>query len=161
VVFNTTRDHDERTWKAGKFFFIAKNMAYLQNVFHRSMRREMELLGYRTAPKGNFWDLQDVPVGLVEKFSSRRNATHHVTEQAADARKVCELLGIDAPAIEAEAATAIPTPKNWASLAESSDSDTKATASNASPTRKPAKRSAKAATSVPPSRSSGKRNRSR
>lgn len=74
VVFNTTRDHDERTWKAGKFFFIAKNMAYLQNVFHRSMRREMELLGYRTAPKGNFWDLQDVPVGLVEKFSSRRNA---------------------------------------------------------------------------------------
>lgn len=100
----------------------------------------------------------------VTQVWSRRlggSDSHHVTEQAADARKVCELLGIDAPAIEAEAATAIPTPKSWASLAESSDSDTKATASNASPTRKPAARSAKAATSAPPSRSSRKRNRSR
>lgn len=100
----------------------------------------------------------------VTQVWSRRlggSDTHHVTEQAADARRVCELLGIDAPAIETEAATAVPTPKSWASLAESSDSDTKATASNASPTRKPAARSAKAATSVPPSRSSRKRNRSR
>lgn len=42
--------------------------------------------------------------------------THHVTEQAADARKVCELLGLDAMAIDAEAEQAIPTPKSWASL---------------------------------------------
>jgi ParB/RepB/Spo0J family partition protein len=38
---------------------------------------------------------------------------HHVTEQAADARKVCELLGIDASVIDSEAATTIPTPKSW------------------------------------------------
>lgn len=42
--------------------------------------------------------------------------THHTTEQAADARKVCDLLGIDAAAIESEASQAIPTPKGWASL---------------------------------------------
>jgi hypothetical protein len=87
--------------------------------------------------------------------------THHVSEQAADARKVCELLGIDAPAIETEAATAIPTPKSWASLTEESGSVTE---SRASPTRTPPKataRSAKAATSVPPSRSARRRNRSR
>lgn len=100
----------------------------------------------------------------VTQVWSRRlggSDTHHVTEQAADARKVCELLGIDAPAIETEAATAIPTPKSWASLAESSDSDTKAAASTANSTRTPAARSAKAATTAPPSRSSRKRNRSR
>lgn len=44
--------------------------------------------------------------------------THHVTEQAADARRICELLGIDAKAIDAEAAQVIPTPKSWASLSD-------------------------------------------
>jgi ParB/RepB/Spo0J family partition protein len=100
----------------------------------------------------------------VTQVWSRRlggSDTHHVTEQAADARKVCELLGIDAPAIETEAATAIPTPKSWAALTEESDTKTE---SEAGPTRtlpKATVRSAKAATSVPPSRSARKRNRSR
>jgi hypothetical protein len=76
--------------------------------------------------------------------------THHVTAQAADARKVCELLGIDAPAIETEAAQAIPTPKSWASLTEGSPTGTDALAA-----------ASKAATAVTPSRSARKRNRSR
>jgi len=100
----------------------------------------------------------------VTQVWSRRlggSDTHHVTEQAADARKVCELLGIDVPAIETEAATAIPTPKTWASLAESSDSDTEAPTTLKSTPPKATARSAKAATSVPPSRSARKRNRSR
>ena len=87
--------------------------------------------------------------------------THHVTEQAADARKVCELLGIDVPAIETEAATAIPTPKSWASLAESPPSAAQSQAPAANQSQKPLIRSAKTATAVPPSRSSPKRNRSR
>ncbi len=41
--------------------------------------------------------------------------THHVTEQAADARRICELLGLDAKALDAEAAQAVPTPKSWES----------------------------------------------
>lgn len=86
---------------------------------------------------------------------------HHVTEQAADARKVCELLGIDVPAIETEAATAIPTPKSWASLAESPPSAAQSQAPAANQSQKPLIRSAKTATAVPPSRSSPKRNRSR
>lgn len=100
----------------------------------------------------------------VTQVWSRRlggSDTHHVTEQAADARKVCELLGIDAPAIETEAAQAIPTPKSWTALTEQSGTEPE---SKASPTRTPPKttvRSAKAATSVPPSRSARKRNRSR
>jgi|GEM_PF-1415172 len=100
----------------------------------------------------------------VTQVWSRRlggSDTHHVTEQAADARKVCELLGIDAPAIDSEAATAIPTPKSWASLTESSPTDTAAQAPASTPSRKPTVRSAKAATAVPPSRSARKRNRSR
>lgn len=47
--------------------------------------------------------------------------THHVTEQAADARKICELLGINATAIEAEAARMIPVPKSWRGLAENDE----------------------------------------
>lgn len=100
----------------------------------------------------------------VTQVWSRRlggSDTHHVTEQAADARKVCELLGIDAPAIETEAAEAIPTPKSWASLTESSPTDTGAQASASARSRKPTVRSAKAATAVPPSRTARKRNRSR
>lgn len=43
---------------------------------------------------------------------------HHVTEQAADARRMCELLGFDFAVYEADAAQAIPTPKSWAALAD-------------------------------------------
>lgn len=100
----------------------------------------------------------------VTQVWSRRlggSDTHHVTEQAADARKVCELLGIDASSIDSEAAIAIPTPKSWASLAESSPTDAEKKPAAAITPRQPTVRSAKAATSVPPSRSVGKRNRSR
>jgi ParB/RepB/Spo0J family partition protein len=100
----------------------------------------------------------------VTQVWSRRlggSDTHHVTEQAADARKVCELLGIDASAIDLEAASAIPTPKSWASLTERSSTESEAQAPASTPSRKPTVRSAKAATAVPPSRSARKRNRSR
>ena len=100
----------------------------------------------------------------VTQVWSRRlggSDTHHVTEQAADARKVCELLGIDVPAIETEAAAAIPTPKSWASLTDSSPADAEAQAPASKSSRSPTVRSAKAATAVPPSRSARKRNRSR
>ncbi|MFN0133114.1 MAG: ParB/RepB/Spo0J family partition protein [Phycisphaerales bacterium] len=110
---------------------------------------------------------KDLPIVValheVTQVWSRRlggSDTHHVTEQAADARKVCELLGIDAPAIETEAATAIPTPKNWASLAESTGSNREAKAPASNPSRKTAVRSAQASTPVRPSGSAGKRNRS-
>lgn len=100
----------------------------------------------------------------VTQVWSRRlggSDTHHVTEQAADARKVCELLGIDAPAIETEAAQAIPTPKSWESLTEESGADTESKATLKSAPPKATVRSAKAVTSVPPGRSARKRNRSR
>jgi len=100
----------------------------------------------------------------VTQVWSRRlggSDTHHVTEQAADARKVCELLGIDASAIDSEAAMAIPIPKSWASLTERSPTETEAQAPASTPARKTTVRSAKAATAVPPSRSARKRNRSR
>ncbi|MGD9689159.1 MAG: ParB/RepB/Spo0J family partition protein [Phycisphaerales bacterium] len=44
--------------------------------------------------------------------------THHVAEQAADARRMCELLGIDAAAIDKEATSAIPTPSSWSGLVD-------------------------------------------
>jgi hypothetical protein len=111
---------------------------------------------------------KDLPVvaalNEVAQVWSRRlggSDTHHVTEQAADARKVCELLGIDVPAIETEAAAAIPTPKSWASLSERSLPDAEVQAPAANPSRKLTVRSAKAATPLPLSRSVRTRNLSR
>ena len=67
--------------------------------------------------------ITDLPVVAalheVSQVWSRRlsgSDTHHVTEQAADARRICELLGIDAGAIDTDAEKAIPTPKSWAAL---------------------------------------------
>jgi conjugative relaxase-like TrwC/TraI family protein len=74
IVLNVSRDPEEQVWKAGKFFHLMKNLPYLQTVFHSAMRREVELLGYRTADKGKFWDLDGIPKGLTEKFSSRQLA---------------------------------------------------------------------------------------
>lgn len=52
---------------------------------------------------------------VVQVWSRRLGGsdTHHVTEQATDARRICELLGLDANALDAEAAQAVPTPKSW------------------------------------------------
>lgn len=43
---------------------------------------------------------------------------HTAAPKAADARRVCAMLGIDAAAIEAEASSEIPEPKGWGSLKE-------------------------------------------
>lgn len=69
--------------------------------------------------------------------------THHVAEQAADARRICELLGIDAAAIDVEAASAIPTPASWAGLGNG-------TAAEECPFDADPPAKSKAATPVPP-----------
>jgi ParB/RepB/Spo0J family partition protein len=66
-----------------------------------------------------------VPTALhevVQVWASRLGGsdTHHVTEQANDARRICGLLGIDGAAIEEQAAQEIPTPKSWAALDDNS-----------------------------------------
>ncbi len=55
---------------------------------------------------------------VVQVWASRLGGshTHHITEQAADARRICAILGIDAAAIETDAAVEIPTPASWAAL---------------------------------------------
>lgn len=67
-----------------------------------------------------------------------------MTEQAADAKRVCELLGLDATAIETDAAHAIPTPKSWESLTQNGEDskepppfDTEPTSDAAAHTEKP------------------------
>lgn len=89
---------------------------------------------------------QDLPVVTalheVAQVWGRRlsgSDTHHVTEQAADARKVCELLGIDASGIDAEAEQAIPTPKGWAALETESATKKEEPPPNAKRTRSSAK----------------------
>jgi ParB/RepB/Spo0J family partition protein len=74
---------------------------------------------------------------------------HHVTEQAADARRMCELLGIDFAEYESDAAMAVPTPKSWASLPDDGPKvieeppfdPTPASSDAAPPARKPTSRS--------------------
>lgn len=112
--------------------------------------------------------LKDLPVVAalheVTQVWSRRlggSDTRHVTEQAADARRVSELLGFDVKVIESEAEQAIPTPKSWASMGERPATETVRKAPSARSSRKQAVRSTKAATSASRSRASGKRSRSR
>ncbi len=165
ALAKTTATMATRTDAAAKRF----NPLALVLAFGTSTRADRE---HDDGPWKRYEELLDRSTDLlvvaalheVTQVWSRRlggSDTHHVTEQAADARKVCELLGIDAPAIETEAAQAIPTPKSWASLTESSPADTAAQVPASTPSRKPTVRSAKAATAVPPNRPARKRNRSR
>jgi len=50
--------------------------------------------------------------------------SHTATAQAADARRMCQILGLDFAAIEVEAVRAIPQPKSWAAMADDSRSPT-------------------------------------
>jgi len=63
--------------------------------------------------------------------------SHTVTAQAADARRMCQILGLDFPAIGAEAVRAIPQPKSWAGLDEEGTpptSETSACSDESNPT---------------------------
>lgn len=84
------RDHDDGPWKRYEELIDRKGEVPLVAALHEVVQVWVRRLG--------------------------GSDTHHTTEQAADARKVCELLGIDSAGIETEAAQVIPTPKGWASL---------------------------------------------
>ena len=45
-------------------------------------------------------------------------SSYNVAAQASDARRMCQILGLDFAAIDAEAVKVIPQPKSWASLNE-------------------------------------------
>lgn len=53
---------------------------------------------------------------VVKVWTRRLGGVHPntVTDQAADARRICSFLGLDTAGIEANAMLAIPTPKSWA-----------------------------------------------
>jgi ParB/RepB/Spo0J family partition protein len=57
-------------------------------------------------------------LAVVQVWIKRLNIQggHTVTAQAADARRMCQLLGLDFAAIEAEAVRTIPQPKSWVGL---------------------------------------------
>jgi len=63
-------------------------------------------------------------LAVVQVWIKRLNIQggHTVTAQAADARRMCQILGLDFAAVEAEAVRAIPQPKSWAALADDSPS---------------------------------------
>lgn len=83
-----------------------------------------------------------VPVALhevVQVWARRLGGSnpHVTTEQAADARRICDLLGIDAKSIDTEAEQAVPTPKSWATLEQSSPPRKEAPPFDATPDKKP------------------------
>lgn len=86
------RDHDDSPWKRYEQLRERKGALPLVTALHEVVQVWARRLG--------------------------GSDTHFVTEQAQDARRIAELLGIDAKAIEAEAAQAIPTPKSWDSLGD-------------------------------------------
>ncbi|GFO80599.1 MAG: hypothetical protein A49_02260 [Methyloceanibacter sp.] len=57
-------------------------------------------------------------LSVVQVWIRRLNiqTSHNVAAQASDARRMCEILGLDFAAIEADARRAIPDPKSWANL---------------------------------------------
>ena len=59
-------------------------------------------------------------LAVVQVWIKRLNIQggHTVSAQAEDARRMCQILGVDFLALFTEARTAIPQPKSWASLEE-------------------------------------------
>jgi conjugative relaxase-like TrwC/TraI family protein len=72
IVPNVARDVEEKCWKASKFFNVKSDATYFEAVYHRSMQRELTLLGYKIRPNGKSFEIADVPAELNRAFSSRR-----------------------------------------------------------------------------------------
>lgn len=81
------RDHDDGAWKRYEELLACSKDLPLASALHE----------------------------VVQVWTRRLSGsdTHHVAEQAADARRICDLLGIDGKALDMEAARVVPTPKSW------------------------------------------------
>jgi len=70
-VFNTTFDEHESRWKAGQFAGLKRDAPYFEAVFHARLAQNLEAIGLATKRTKHGWDLADIPVSVVKKFSRR------------------------------------------------------------------------------------------
>lgn len=103
--------------KAKKFDALSLVLAF--GTSHRADREEglaawkrYETLTTRKAESPVLAALHDVTKVWASRLANPQS--HTVLDQAQDARRMCEVLGIKHGVFETEALTAIPTPKSWA-----------------------------------------------
>ncbi len=70
-VFNATWDEVQGVWKAGQFGDLKRDAAYFEAAFHCRLAELVGELGYGVQQKGRFWEVDGVPTGVIEKFSTR------------------------------------------------------------------------------------------
>jgi conjugative relaxase-like TrwC/TraI family protein len=70
-VFNSTWDEKESRWKAGQFADLKRDSPYFEAVFYSRFARRLEELGLPIERKKKGWELRDIPMSAIEKFSRR------------------------------------------------------------------------------------------
>lgn len=70
-IFNATWDEVESVWKAGQFGDLKRDAGYFEAAFHCRLSELVAELGYGVRQNGRFWEVEGVPSGVIEKFSTR------------------------------------------------------------------------------------------
>lgn len=78
-VFNATYDDQDKKWKAGQFKQLKQDAPYYEAVFHSSLARKMQDLGYLIERTENGFELSGIDNHMIQKFSRR---TQEIDEHA-------------------------------------------------------------------------------
>lgn len=70
-TFNASFEHQENRIKAGQFREIKRDAPFYEAVFHSKLSQKIAALGYGIERTGKFWEVANVPRGVIEKFSRR------------------------------------------------------------------------------------------
>ena len=92
-VFNATWDDEEQRYKAAQFRDIKRDMPYYQARFHKRLSDQLIEQGYQIRRTGKSFEIENVPVPVIELFSKRTDEIGRVAQEKGitDARELSEL----------------------------------------------------------------------
>lgn len=80
IIMNATWDPAEKRTKALQFGAACEAVPLLEAQFLSALAERVIALGYRVSTKGRFWEIEGVPLSVVDKFSQRTDQIERAAE---------------------------------------------------------------------------------
>jgi conjugative relaxase-like TrwC/TraI family protein len=81
IAWNITFSSEDEKFKAGKFFYIKKNMPYYQARFQKRLADKLSDLGCSIRKTKNAFEICEVPQKAIDYFSKRTNHINRVAKE--------------------------------------------------------------------------------
>ncbi len=80
-VFNTTRDEEEKRWKAGQFRELKRDAPYFQAAFRVRLANKLQDLGFGVERKRDDFEIAGIKPDVLKRFSRRTALIEKLAEE--------------------------------------------------------------------------------